>query len=274
MPDRTIWFVRHGESLSNTGGTSMPHHVIPLTEKGHAQAAALVAALPSPACVLVSALHRTADTAKPYCARHALSPQTDALLNEFDMLPFDMISGMDGAGRRVLSEAYWSAPDPDRRMGAETESFRDFSARVGAFVEKLRQLPDRTVIFGHGTWLGLMLWQLGGGQSDTGAGMTAFRKAQQAEPVQNAEILRVQREGQSWRVARNTLAAVFALALASCASAPDASGYRTVDCSGWFEDWSDCVAAADDLCFDNGGYVARWDKNAKEKNMRVRCAGT
>lgn len=48
----------------------------------------------------------------------------------------------------------------------------------------------------------------------------------------------------------------------------------TISCDGLFEDWSDCVAAADDLCFDNGGYVARWDKNADPRVMRVRCGGT
>ncbi len=62
------------------------------------------------------------------------------------------------------------------------------------------------------------------------------------------------------------------LLLASCATR-DAEGYIAVDCSGYFEDWGDCVAAADDMCEKKGGYVARWDKNAEDRIMRVRCGG-
>lgn len=73
---------------------------------------------------------------------------------------------------------------------------------------------------------------------------------------------------------RNTLAAlVCAFALAACGHARDDQGYRHIDCSGWFEDWGDCVAEADRICEANGGYVARWDKNADERVMRVRCGG-
>ena len=48
----------------------------------------------------------------------------------------------------------------------------------------------------------------------------------------------------------------------------------TIDCDGWFQSWSDCVAAADDLCFENRGYVARWHEDSADgRQMRVRCGG-
>ncbi|WP_310165950.1 phosphoglycerate mutase family protein [Pseudoxanthomonas japonensis] len=38
---RSIYLVRHGESVSNAGGITMPHALIPLTEAGCKQADAL-----------------------------------------------------------------------------------------------------------------------------------------------------------------------------------------------------------------------------------------
>ncbi|WP_429002048.1 histidine phosphatase family protein [Xanthomonas sacchari] len=45
---RSIYLVRHGESVSNAGGITMPHALIPLTEAGRKQADTLYARLPTP----------------------------------------------------------------------------------------------------------------------------------------------------------------------------------------------------------------------------------
>ncbi len=72
---------------------------------------------------------------------------------------------------------------------------------------------------------------------------------------------------------RNTiLAAAVLLMLSACASRSE-DGSVIVDCSGFFEDLSDCVEKADDMCWRKGGYVARWyDNDPKGRRMRVRCA--
>jgi hypothetical protein len=66
---------------------------------------------------------------------------------------------------------------------------------------------------------------------------------------------------------------LIALMLASCGHRRDDAGYTAIDCSGWFEDWSDCVAEADAMCEKKGGYVARWHEGADDRILRVRCAG-
>ncbi len=190
MP-RTLWLVRHGESLSNAGGLSLPHDTIPLTAKGVAQAVSVAAMLPKPARVIVSGLQRTADTAAPYLARHGVIAVSDARLNEFNMLSFDAIRDLDGTGRKQLSDLYWAAPCPQYRHGADADTFGEFAARVDAFIADMADLPEATVIFGHGTWLSLLCWRLVGAAATTPADMQAFRDFNQRQPVKNAEILSV-----------------------------------------------------------------------------------
>ena len=52
VPDaRTITLARHGQSLANAGGVTMPHADIPLTDEGHEQARRLAGLLPDqPGC--------------------------------------------------------------------------------------------------------------------------------------------------------------------------------------------------------------------------------
>jgi broad specificity phosphatase PhoE len=200
---RTIWFVRHGESVSNAGGVSLPHHDIPLTAKGAAQALSVAALLPVPARVLVSGLRRTHDTAAPFLARLAASAETQALLDEFNMLSYALIREMDGTGRRGLSEAYWADPCPARRHGDGADTFAEFAARVDGFLREMQGLPDATVIFGHGTWLSLLCWRIGGGAAATVADMKAFRDFNTRQPVRNAEIVKMVCDGAGgYRVCR------------------------------------------------------------------------
>lgn len=75
-----------------------------------------------------------------------------------------------------------------------------------------------------------------------------------------------------WRM---VIPALAVLQLVACgATIHGDKSSATIDCNGWLQSWSDCVAAADDLCFDNRGYVARWyEDSADGRVMRVRCGG-
>jgi hypothetical protein len=52
------------------------------------------------------------------------------------------------------------ARPPSVRMGAQAETFLEFSARVGEFIAELPGLPGESVIFGHGIWFGMLCWKL------------------------------------------------------------------------------------------------------------------
>ena len=46
-------------------------------------------------------------------------------------------------------------------MGDQAETFRAFAGRVTSFLaDRLPALPDSTVCFGHGIWIGIAAWQL------------------------------------------------------------------------------------------------------------------
>ncbi len=190
---KTITFVRHGQSTANAGGVTMAHDAIPLTALGHRQAQALAAALHlTPARILVSGYSRTHDTARPFCNQVGMAPQVEPLLNEFSTISPALMQGMDGEQRRPLADAYWQAADPQKRMGMDAETYVEFDQRVSAFLHKLDGLPDRTVVFGHGMWMGLLVWKLLGFASADSLAMRAFRGFQLGLPTPNCAVYRLQ----------------------------------------------------------------------------------
>ncbi len=190
---RTLTFVRHGQSLANVGGVTMPHASIPLTDVGRAQAAWLAGALHGDAGeVLVSPFDRARDTAAPYLARTGAAARVLDLLREFESIDPDELRGLTGEQRRPITDAYWADGRPDRRMGARAETFRESVARVQAFIDtELPGLPDRSVVFGHGMWTAMLVWRLLGFGADDGAAMVAFRRFQLALPMANGAVWRV-----------------------------------------------------------------------------------
>jgi alpha-ribazole phosphatase len=189
---KTITFVRHGQSVANAGGVTMPHDAIPLSELGKRHAQVLATVLPDrPSLILTSEYLRAQDTAQPYCARVGMFAQTHPLLHEFSTIDPDLLEGMNGEQRRPIADAYWQEANPDKRMGINAETFTEFDRRVAAFLPELQQLPDRSVLFGHGMWIGLMVWKLLGFSTADSLGMKAFRRFQLGLPMPNGAIYRV-----------------------------------------------------------------------------------
>ena len=84
-------------------------------------------------------------------------------------------------------------------MNADT--FAEFEARVSTFIAQMDDLPDSTVIFGHGIWFGLLLWHLLGYSSDDADGMRAFRRFQLALPMPNCAVFSLAHIGRKrWSV--------------------------------------------------------------------------
>jgi broad specificity phosphatase PhoE len=190
---KTIYLVRHGESESNAGGITQAQAVIGLTELGRRQAQAVAPLLPAqPAGVWVSPFIRTRHTSGPYCEQTGCTPVTLDLLREFESIDPALIAGLNGKQRRPIADAFWEAAEPDRRMGVNAETFREFAQRVQQFREhQLPQLPDAAVLFGHGTWMAMLYWQLQGFRASDGPDMAAFRRFQSGLPMRNCVIYRL-----------------------------------------------------------------------------------
>ena len=147
---KTLYLIRHAQSEANAGGISKLERDIELSPLGCEQAQALVARLPPGRRVYTSELHRTQQTAAPYCAAYGIIPRVLPLLNEFSCLAFERIRGMDGTARRPLAAAYWQRADPQECTGAGADSFAAFNRRVSAFLAYYPQLEDGSLLFGHG----------------------------------------------------------------------------------------------------------------------------
>lgn len=200
---QTITFVRHGQSMANVGAITAEHHSVALTQAGRAQAAELADLLPQQcANVLVSPFERAQHTALPYCTKLGLTAQVVPLLHEFETTDPDLTKGMTGAERVPLIDAYWAQADVSARMGPRAESFTEFAGRVEAFKQDvLPQLPDSTVIFGHGMWNALLYWRLMGFSVNDAFAMKSFRRFQIGFPMPNGAAYRVQQlQPGQWRL--------------------------------------------------------------------------
>lgn len=186
---KKITFIRHGQSVANAGGVTMPHHAIPLSELGELQAVALSKLLPEqPSRIITSAFIRAQQTAAPYTKRVGKSAEVHPLAYEFDNFDLNLIAGMNGAQREPIREAFWKEADPNKRMGPDAETFTEFEQRVQAFLPHLQELPDQTLIFGHGMWIGMLIWKLLGFSASDTLGMSSFRRFQTGLPMPNCAV--------------------------------------------------------------------------------------
>lgn len=197
---KTITFIRHGQSVANAGGITVPHDSIALSPLGHLQARTLADSLDLvPSRVLVSTFSRTYETAKPFCQRVGIDAEAHALLDEFSSIDPALLIGMNGAQRRPIAEAYWDEADPSKRMGAGAETFDEFDSRVSRFLSHMDELADRTVIFGHGIWFGLLVWKMLGFTANGTEGMRRFRRFQIGLPLPNCvKYSLAHNNGRSW----------------------------------------------------------------------------
>ena len=197
-----IYFVRHGESTANAGGVTMPHPEIPLSDLGRRQAASVAELLDvKPALVLSSTYVRAIETARPFSEKTGCQITPHPLLHEFSALDAALIAGMVTAQRRPMTDAFWSQADPDLRHGPGSETFGEFSARVAGFAGEMPQLPQDTVLFGHGIWFALLCWKLWGFTGDDATMMREFRRFQRALPMPNCAVYGLEQVGRGqWRL--------------------------------------------------------------------------
>jgi len=196
-----IHLVRHGESEANAGLPTTVPALIALTDTGRAQARDLAEWFTvQPTAVMSSHYERAKDTAQPYAQRWEMTPTEDPVLHECVTLSPRVVGGTDQASRKPLVDAYWQTADPHFQHGDDSESFVQFAARVEDFRQRLDTVTDGTVIFGHGLWFAMLLWQLQGFTYGDELAMRAFRRWQLALPMPNCGVYRLTGSGADWAI--------------------------------------------------------------------------
>ena len=196
-----IWLVRHGQSAANAGLPTDDPAAIPLTEKGRVQAQEFAQWLPHDTyAVWTSAYIRARETALPTLQRLEASARIHEDMHEFITLCPERCAGTSNLERMPWIEAYWKRSDPDFRDGASAETFREFSCRVRKVRSDLDQSQGKLLVFGHGMFFALWIWQELGFEDDTAVAMAAFRRFQLGLPMPNTGVYRLLRTAAGWQL--------------------------------------------------------------------------
>lgn len=158
---KTIWFIRHAESLSNAGFPTDTPHEIGLSEKGLAQAEALGEQWQTvPDLIVVSRYARTGFTVEPLRRRLPQVPVLTLPLHELTFLTPARYVGTTENLRREPARQYWERCDPDYCDGEGAESFREFYARIDESLAALRQRTEQGIfVVCHGYVIKAILWR-------------------------------------------------------------------------------------------------------------------
>ncbi len=189
-----ITLIRHAESAANAGLVSSDPGMIPLTEKGHAQAIALAQTITeAPAIIITSPFRRAVDTSKPTVAIFPGVPVEQMEIGEFTYLDPASCIGTTAGDRKARVDAFWHRADPDYLDGPGAESFSGFIHRTAVALERLRGLDGSAIVFGHGQVMQAMRWLLQRApeivDSET---MRDFRRYDLANHIQNCEAINLE----------------------------------------------------------------------------------
>lgn len=193
---KKFYLIRHAQSESNAGHAVRPNQDIALTPLGHQQAQELCEWLSSHVSadgVFVSSYVRTHQSAKPYLDKTGLVPVVLEDLREFNYLDYEHIKDLTFAQIAQMADKFWANADKDFTDSPNTDSFANLVARVKAVRNVFDRLPDGTyVVFTHGMWLGMLMWQLlhgyHGGQCPRVFNLRHFREFEPTVRPKNCEV--------------------------------------------------------------------------------------
>jgi len=191
---KQIYLVRHGQSTSNAGGKAQPNAQIELTELGQQQVAEVAEWLEETLGDSVDEVHfsrfiRTQQTAQPYIDKVGIEPKVIEGLQEFDYLSFKKTNGTTFATRLQMADEYWLRQDPRQADGEDAESYHDFCERVAGVLEHFKTLPDGNhVVFTHGLWMSMLIWQLLGQPCEDNGDLQKFRQFELSIRPRNCEV--------------------------------------------------------------------------------------
>lgn len=155
-----VWFIRHGESVSNADLPTRHPAESELTARGHEEAALIAGAFTeAPDLIVVSSYVRARETAVPTLNRFPHVPVVTWPVHEFSYLDPERYSGTTGTERGPFAQAYWERNDPWEEEGGGGESFAALLARVQETLQLARaQTAGFVVVFSHGLFLRALLW--------------------------------------------------------------------------------------------------------------------
>jgi broad specificity phosphatase PhoE len=186
----TLYFFRHGESVTNAGHATPDAASIALTPKGEAQARALGRFFPPvPHAVHASPFARARRTAE--LALEGLPGTTIKLspIHEFVYLSPITFANTTTKERQPWVDAYWRKADPLHRDGPEAETYAELVERVDATLAWMRALLREspvTAVFGHGMFMNALLTRAKNeGRKVTGEDMRACRERSMRSPIAN-----------------------------------------------------------------------------------------
>lgn len=189
-----IYLIRHGQSVSNAGGEAQLNAQIALTELGNKQATAvaewIIATLgENIASINVSKFLRTQQTAQPLVDKTGIAATVIDNLQEFDYLSFKKMAGRSVAERWRMAEAYWLEKAPEELDGDDAESYQQFCTRVAKVLKHFATLEDGNhVVYTHGLWISMLIWQLLGQPNSNNENMRKFRQFEMSIRARNCEV--------------------------------------------------------------------------------------
>lgn len=194
---KNIYLIRHAQSESNAGLAVRPNADICLTNLGRQQADELadwlMGHVPTPRQVFVSSYVRTHQTAEPYLERIGAVPVVIEPLREFNYLDFERIKTLPFADIAVVADEFWAKDDPCYADGEMTDSFDNLVMRVRQVRQQFDALPDGDyVVFTHGMWLGMLMWQLVHGDGERVRQVHTFRQFELAVRPSNCDVFLLQ----------------------------------------------------------------------------------
>jgi broad specificity phosphatase PhoE len=194
---KEVWFIRHGESVSNANLPTTHPAASELTEKGHREAEYVAQAFSrKPDLIVVSPYIRARQTAVPTINRFDPINVGEWPVEEFSYLHPAKYNGTTGDDRWPDARAYWERMNPLEKEGGEGESFTELLARVQAMEDMLWQTPEHYIaIFSHGLFLRAFLWMtLTGIREATTPTMERYLHFSRGISMPNGSILQTQFE--------------------------------------------------------------------------------
>lgn len=159
-PLRSVWWVRHGESVGNAGERTRDPGSYSLTARGFAQATAFATRLDlEPQLIVVSPYVRARQTAAPTIARFSNAQVEEWPIQEITFLAPARCLDTTQVERRFMARDFWAKCDPQYTDGDGAESFAQTVARASSAITSLSSRTEElTLVFSHGVFMRIMHW--------------------------------------------------------------------------------------------------------------------
>jgi len=162
----TVWFIRHGQSISNANLPTKHPERSELTPQGHEEAKRIVKVFDQkPDLIVVSPYVRAKQTAVPTVTHFDPVPVEEWPVHEFTYLHPERYNGTRGSDRGPIARAYWERNDPFEKEMGGGESFAELMERIHKLMDQLHKHQANFItIFSHGLFLRALTWMILTGQ--------------------------------------------------------------------------------------------------------------